>query len=365
MNKKKEEDIYVTKSFLPPIEEYQKYLHNIWNSKRLTNQGPLVKDLELKVGEYLGIDKLHFVANGTLALQLSLRALDITEGEVITTPFSYVATTSSILWERCKPVFVDIESRTFCIDADKIEAAITKKTKAIMAVHVFGFPCDIDKIEKIAKKHSLKVIYDGSHAFGVNYKDKSLLNYGDITTCSFHSTKLFHTIEGGCIIARDNNLDGKLELIKRFGHHGDTHYCLGINAKASEFQAAMGLCNLGYISEIIEGRKKVVELYNELLGEGCLKGKLSNGVKHNYAYCPVIFKNEKVALKIIGALNKEKIFPRRYFYPSLNTLPYLEDQQSCPISENISSRILCLPLYVDLDMDIVRNICRIINEIVE
>src|SRR6185437_9557092 len=237
--------IHVTKSFLPPLNEYQEYLSKIWKSGQLTNQGPLLKEFETKVADYLGVHNFHFVANGTLALQVAKRALDITEGEIITTPFTYVATTSAILWERCKPVFVDIEPNTFCIDADKIEAAITSKTKAILPVHVFGFPCDVEKIEAIAKKHKLKVIYDGAHAFGVKLKGRPLLSYGDIATCSFHATKLFHTIEGGCVIVNDDkNLSDRLELIKHFGHFGDDHYMLGINAKASEFQAAMGLSNL-------------------------------------------------------------------------------------------------------------------------
>jgi dTDP-4-amino-4,6-dideoxygalactose transaminase len=195
--------IFVTKSFLPPINEYEKYLKLIWKSSQLTNQGPLLTELEEKLKKYLEVQYFHFMTNGTIALQLALNSLDITEGEVITTPFSYVATTSTILWERCTPVFVDINKETLCIDPEKIEAAITKKTRAIMAVHVFGYPCDVEKIEAIAKKHKLKVIYDGAHAFGCIYKNKSLLQFGDVSMCSFHATKLFHTIEGGCLITNN------------------------------------------------------------------------------------------------------------------------------------------------------------------
>lgn len=223
--------IYVTKSFLPPIEEYNSRVAEIFNSGILTNQGPKVVELQKKLSDYLGVSNFHYVCNGTIALQLALASLGINEGEIITTPFSYVATTSSVLWQRCVPVFVDIEKDNFTIDVNKIEQAITPKTKAILAVHVFGYTCNIEKIQEIADKHNLKVIYDGAHAFGVKYKDKSLLSYGDISTCSFHATKLFHTIEGGGIIVKDKEVSEKLELQKRFGHQADTHIMLGINAK--------------------------------------------------------------------------------------------------------------------------------------
>jgi dTDP-4-amino-4,6-dideoxygalactose transaminase len=356
------ERINVTKSFLPPIEEYQAYVDQIWANVYLTNQGPLLQDFEVSIKRYLGVDDFHFLANGTVALQIALRALGIHEGEVITTPFSYVATTSSILWERCDPIFVDIEPDTFCIDATKIEAAITSKTKAIMAVHVFGNPCDVEQIEAIAAKHNLKVIYDAAHAFGVQYGGKSLLDYGDISISSFHATKVFHTIEGGGIIAKDKNVSEQVELVKRFGHNGDDHLMLGINAKASEFQAAMGLCNLKYIDDIIEARKEISDLYDELLGGSLQRPVVPAGtsLKPNYAYYPVVFENEAKLLAAIEKLNRENIFPRRYFYPSLNTLPYIENKQDCPISEDISVRILCLPLYPGLDEAIVKKICEVI-----
>ncbi len=356
------ERINITKTFLPPKDEYDAYLARIWGSGQLTNQGPLLKELEAKLEDYLAVDNFHFVTNGTVALQIALRALDITEGEVITTPFSYVATTSSILWERCTPVFVDIEPDTFCIDAHKIEAAITEKTKAIMAVHVFGYPCDVELIEKIANKHNLKVIYDAAHAFGVTYKGKSLLDYGDVSTCSFHSTKLFHTIEGGCVIAGDKAVSDKLELIKRFGHHGEDHFMLGINAKASEFQAAMGLSNLPHLPEIIDVRKALAEQYDRLLGGSLQRPKPNEDVVYNYAYYPVVFESEEQLLGAMQKLETINVFPRRYFYPSLNTVSYLESTQSCPISEDIAKRILCLPLYVGLDEDSVSKICKIIRK---
>ena len=357
-----EEKINVTKTFLPPLVEYEAYLKQIWANEQLTNQGPLVIELEQKLKDYLGVQNFHFVSNGTMALQVALRALDINEGEVITTPFSYVATTSSILWERCTPVFVDIDPETLCIDATKIEPAITDKTKAIMPVHVFGQPCDVEATDTIAKKHNLKVIYDAAHAFGVQYKGKSLIDYGDISICSFHATKLFHTIEGGALIIKDKAISDKVAVIKRFGHNYDEHLMLGINAKASEFQAAMGLCNLKHLSYIIEARKQVVEQYNQLLGKRFGVRQPPEGTTYNYAYYPIIFDNEMQLLAAMKKLNQFNIFPRRYFYPSLNKLPYLEDSQSCPISEGITLRILCLPLYVGLEPGAINKICEILTK---
>jgi len=352
--------INVTKSFLPPLEEYEAYLKRIWDNGWLTNQGPLLKEFEAETSKYLHVTNFHFVANGTLALQLALNALDITEGEVITTPFSFVATTSAILWERCTPVFVDIEPETFCIDPEKIEAAITDKTKAIMAVHVFGFPCNVEKIQKIAEKHNLKVIYDAAHTFGVESGGKSLLNHGDISICSFHATKLFHTVEGGCVITPHKSVSDKVELIKRFGFDGDDHSMLGINAKASEMHAAMGLVNLKHVDTIIGQRKKVAELYDAQLSDNITRPSI-RVEKHNYGYYPVVFKDEATLKNVVNALEAEDIYPRRYFYPSLNRLPYIQDAQSCPIAEDITVRILCLPLYAELPPEDVERICNIVN----
>lgn len=353
--------INVTKTFVPPFEEYEAYLKKIWESAQLTNQGNLLKEFEKKTSRYLGVKNFHFVSNGTIALQTALKALEISSGEIITTPFSYVATTSSILWERCKPVFVDIDPKTLTIDPDKIEEAITPKTKAILGVHVFGNPCDVESIEKIAQKHNLKVIYDAAHAFGVRYNGKSVYSFGDISTGSFHATKVFHTIEGGCVVLRDNLVSDNLELIKKFGHHGDDHKTLGINAKASEFQAAMGLCNLKYITSNIKKRKALSELYDKLLGKSVERPTLRNGTEHNYAYYPILLQSEKRLLQIVQKLSEANIFPRRYFYPSLNRLPYLEDTQECPVSENVASRILCLPLYPELSEASVRQIANTIT----
>ncbi|HUA13563.1 MAG TPA: DegT/DnrJ/EryC1/StrS family aminotransferase [Candidatus Sulfotelmatobacter sp.] len=349
--------INVTKTFLPPIEEYQSYLDSIWSSSQLTNQGPLLLEFEEKTKEYLGLKNLQAVANGTLALQLAIRALDLGEGEIITTPFSYVATTSAILWEHFTPVFVDIDRTNFCLDANKIERAITDKTKAIMPVHVFGLPCNVEEIDQIAKKHNLKVIYDGAHAFGVKYRGKSLLDYGDISTCSFHATKLFHTIEGGAAISNNEEINRKVDLQKRFGHHGDEHIMLGINAKLTEFQAAMGLCNLKYIDENINKRKQLYNLYSKLLAGRFEVPTISADTIYNYGYYPVLAENEKQLTQLIDKLGHKEIYPRRYFYPSLNNLPYIDKRQKCPVSEDIASRIMCLPLYADLEEQSVEEIC--------
>ncbi len=288
--------INVTKSYLPPIEEYQKQLSKIWNNSWLTNHGPLVQELEHKLKEYLGVGHLLFTSNGTIAIQLAIKALELT-GEIITTPFSYVATTTSILWENCTPVFADIDKKSFCIDPEEIEKHITVNTSAILATHVYGNACDIFKIEEIAKKHHLKVIYDGAHAFDVNVNGTSIFNYGDVSTISFHATKLFHTTEGGAIITKDKNLAEKLFLYRSFGHIGDDYHTIGINGKNSEFHAAMGLCNLPHVVDIIENRKKSVSLYRSLLNSP----KLFFPEQHpsqtnNYAYFPVVFENEETLL---------------------------------------------------------------------
>jgi len=355
------ERVYVTRPFMPPIEEFQKYVSEIFERKILTNQGPLLKKLENSLENYLSVENLHFVTNGTLALQLALSSLGIDEGEVITTPFSYVATSSSILSQRCKPIFVDIEPENFTLDSNKIEEKITERTKALMAVHVFGYACNVDKIGSIAEKHNLKVIYDGAHCFGCQYNGKSLASYGDVSTLSFHATKIYNTIEGGACIVKDKNVSNRLELEKRFGHEGDDHLIHGINAKASEFQAAMGLANLPHIERIMAERKSLSELYDKELEDCLRKPKSQKGLTYNYAYYPVVFKSESELLKVSNILNKSGIYPRRYFYPSLNKVPYINGE-SCPVSEDISTRIACLPLYVGLEKENVKRISRIIKE---
>lgn len=358
--------VNVTKSFLPPIEEYQVYLQQIWDNVWLTNNGPLLKQLEVEIRNYLKINNLLFLTNGTIALQLAIKALKL-NGEIITTPFSYCATTTSILWENCEPIFVDINEHDLNINPDLIEAAITPKTQAIMATHVYGYPCDVKKIEKIAQKHNLKVIYDGAHCFGATYEGKSVLYYGDISTCSFHSTKVFHTVEGGCIICKDNELLDTLYQMRTFGHINDDYFNVGINAKNSEFHAAMGLCNLPHLSAIIQSRKQVFEQYDAQLIWGKIRKPLNPDLmdfEYNYAYYPIVFEEEGVILKVIEELQKEDIFPRRYFYPSLNKLEYLEKSQECPVSERISQQVLSLPLAHDLSSETIKKVTEIINKLV-
>jgi dTDP-4-amino-4,6-dideoxygalactose transaminase len=352
--------INVTRANLPPLEVYQAYLEEIWASHWLTNQGPMVQTLETKLKDFLEVPFLQFVTNGTIAIQLPLRALEL-EGEVITTPFSYVATTTSLLWERLQPVFADILPDTFCIDPDQIEKCITPRTSAILATHVYGIPCDVERIEAIAKKHNLKVIYDGAHAFGVKYNGKSIFQWGDVSTLSFHATKLFHTVEGGAMICNNEALDKKLYLYKAFGHIGDAYYSMGINGKNSEFHAAMGLANYSIIQSILQGRKRNFEYYQSLLSGLPLQYPAINpGVEYNYAYFPIVCNNETVVLNIMEALKQKGVNTRRYFYPSLNALPY-HTGAACPVSEDIASRVLCLPHYQDLpvsDMELIANTVR-------
>jgi dTDP-4-amino-4,6-dideoxygalactose transaminase len=339
----------VTKTFLPPIEEYQLQVQRAWDNAWLTNRGELVLELEEKLKGYLNIDTIVTTNNGTIPLQIALKLL-ANNGEVITTPFSYVATTAAILWENCTPVFVDIHEEYLTIDETKIEAAITEKTTAILATHVFGNPCNVEAIETIAKKYNLKVIYDAAHAFGVQYNGKSIFEFGDVSTCSFHATKLFHTAEGGAMFAKDKNLFQQLFYSHNFGHNGPLDFHgLGINGKISELQGAMGLTVFPYIDYIISERKKVVDFYIENLNFKLVKQlKLRENTQWNYSYYPVIFESEEKLFEVQKVLNSNQIFPRRYFYPSLNTLKFVKGNP-IPISESIASRILCLPLYVGLE----------------
>ena len=357
--------INVTKSFLPPIEAYTKLLEGIWSRAHLTNNGPLLMELEEKLKDYFGANHFIFLNNGTSALQIAIKGLGIT-GEVITTPFSYVATTSSIVWENCEPVFADIDKNSLTIDASLIEPLITKKTTAILATHVYGIPCDIESIEKTAKKHKLKVIYDAAHAFGVNYKGKALVNYGDASTLSFHATKLFHTIEGGGIIANDEQVAHRFGYMRNFGHKGQEDFWgIGINAKNSEFHAAMGLCVLPYMEEIIKKRQELSELYDELLlskGLGITRPVIPAGTDYNYAYYPVLLENEAALLAVRDSLNAEYVYPRRYFYPSLSSLNYVK-KYDVPVSDQTSRRVLCLPLYYELENDQVKRICQVISQV--
>ena len=341
-------NINVTKTFLPNQEDYNEILSRSWKKEWLTNRGELVLELEDKIKKYLNADNIIATTNGTLPIQIAIKALYI-KGEVITTPFSYVATTSSILWQGCKPVFVDIHPEYLTIDETKIEASITSKTEAILATHVYGNPCHLEEIERIADKHNLKVIYDAAHCFGVTYNNKSIFNYGDVSTCSFHATKLFHTGEGGALFCNDKAIYDKLYFNHNFGHNGpELYHGLGINAKMSELQAAMGLAVLPHMDHIIEERKKVVQFYLKELDNTDIKFiKIRPNTKWNYSYFPIILESEDVMFKIKNALEAKNIFSRRYFFPSLNNLPFVENC-AMPVSDSISKCVLCLPLYVGL-----------------
>jgi dTDP-4-amino-4,6-dideoxygalactose transaminase len=356
--------IPVTKSFLPPIEEYMAQVQRAFNNGWLTNRGELVLELEDKLTTYLALEesRILLMNNGTIPIQIALKVLG-KGGEVITTPFSYVATTSAIVWEGCTPVFVDIHPKYLTIDETKIEAAITDRTTCILATHVYGNPCNVIEIERIAQKHNLKVIYDAAHAFGVTYQGKSIFEYGDVSTCSFHATKLFHTGEGGALFCKDADLFHQLYYSHNFGHDGPlAFHGLGINGKMSELQVAMGLAVLPHMPEILKGRSRVVSWYDEFLKlESLEQIKIRKETNWNSAYYPVLFESENQLLEIEKSLQDIGIFPRRYFYPSLTKLPYVP-QSSCEIASSVSSRILCLPLFYGLGENEVKRIVSIINK---
>lgn len=354
--------IPVTKAYLPNKEKYKAYIDRIYESGWLTNNGSLLQELEQRLVDYLGVKHLILVANGSLALQLAYKALDL-KGEVITTPFSFAATTSTLAWEGLDPVFADIDPKSFNLDPNNIEALITPNTSAIVPVHVFGNPCEVEKIQEIALKHNLRVVYDAAHAFGSQYKSQSVLNYGDISTLSFHATKLFHTIEGGAVITNDDELAKKIRLLINFGITSPTTVeSVGTNAKMNEFEAAMGLCILDEIEAVKMGRKNVWQKYQaELPVEKLAFQYWNEHSQNNHAYAPVLFNSEDELLKVEIKLKENGILPRRYFYPSLDTLEYLNSNKVCINSRNIASRILCLPIYPGLK-EVQNKIIKVITE---
>ena len=341
--------INVTKTWLPDKKRYISYIDKIYESGWVTNNGPLVRELENRLEDFLGVKNIVLVANGTVALEIAYRLLKL-KGEVITTPFSFVATTSSLVTNGLKPVFADIDPDNFTLDPDKIESQITPETSAIVPVHVFGNACEVEKIEALANKHDLKVVYDAAHAFNVQYKGESLLTHGDVSILSFHATKLFHTVEGGALIINDDNLVKKARYLINFGiENTESIPELGTNAKMNELEAAMGLCMLDDISYIIGTRKAVYELYLRKL-KGLVKFQERNvDATQNNSYFPILLESEEQLKKVEHNLNEREIFPRRYFYPSLDSLSYIHPTQSCKNSRDISKRILCLPIYPDLD----------------
>ncbi len=347
-------NIHVTKANTPSLKSIEESIHDIFSRQQFSNTGPYVKKLKSSLSQYLNIDSITLCANGTLALQIAIRFLGLAGKKVITTPFSYVATTSALLWEGCEPVFVDINSDTLCIEPEDVEKAITPHVAGILPVHVFGNACNVEGFEKLSQKYNIPILYDAAHAFDCTYANKSLFAYGNCSVASFHATKLFHTCEGGAIFTTDKKSQEATQLYTQFGHIGDKHYSLGINAKLSELHAVVGLGVLPMVQQEIALRKERCLWYDTLLNALPLKKPLLRaGLQHNYGYYPIIFSSEATLDAVKKALEQNSIFPRRYFYPSLNTLPYLKDEhrQHCPNSEKISNTILCLPLYRDLAYD--------------
>lgn len=360
--------ILVTRSSLPPMEEYIDEIRDIWDSHWLTNMGEKHQALQEGLKKYLGVERIDLFTNGHMALELSLQALNL-QGEVITTPFTFASTTHAIVRNGLTPVFCDIRPDDFTMDADKIESLITDRTCAIMPVHVYGNVCDVEKIQKIADKYGLKVIYDAAHTFGVKYKGQGTGTFGDVSCFSFHATKVFHTIEGGAACFKDEELGRTLYRLKNFGiKNEEVVDGVGANAKMNEFQAAMGLCNLRHIDAEIQKRKAVVERYRERLNgvEGIQLNPVQEHVMSNYAYFPVIFHEKQFGFtrnEVHDRLAQENIFSRKYFYPLTNTYDCFHgayDVSETPVALEISRRVLTLPLYADLPLEEVDHICDII-----
>jgi dTDP-4-amino-4,6-dideoxygalactose transaminase len=363
--------IYVTQPSLPDLEEFIPYLREIWDNKVLTNNGPMHQKLEKELAEFLGVPYISLFANGTLALVTALQALRIT-GEVITTPYSFVATTHSLWWNNIKPVFVDIEPTFGNLDPDKIEAAITPKTTAIMPVHVYGNPCNVEKIKHIADIYGLKLIYDAAHAFGVNYKGGSILNYGDLSILSFHATKVFNTFEGGAIICHDVATKQRIDYLKNFGFAGETTIMApGINSKMNEVQAAMGLLQLKTFNESIKKREIVAQKYRELLKEVPGISMLPEPTEtiSNYAYFPIFVHEQEFGMSrdaLYEKMKQNNIFGRRYFYPLISEFSMYKGLDSAnpsnlPVAERMANSVICLTIYPDLLEDNIREIYNIVK----
>lgn len=358
--------ILVTRSTLPSIDEYTKELTDLWESRWLTNAGQKHKELTEKLGEYLNAKEIELFANGHLALEIAVQALEL-EGEVITTPFTFISTTNSIVRNGLEPVFCDIDRERWTIDTNKLRKMITKKTSAILAVHVYGIPCDVEAIEDIAKEYGLKVIYDSAHTFAANYKGKSISAYGDMSMYSFHATKVFHTVEGGALVFNDSSLADKIRHLRDFGlcPGGEEADEVGMNAKLSEFHAAMGLCNLRHIEDSVAKRKLASERYDSHL-KGVPGIEIFPDIKdldRNYAYYPVVFTGNYNRDSVLEKLSKYDIAARKYFYPLTNKFSSFKGRYehfSTPVAEFVSNNVLCLPLYSDLNLDDVDKICNII-----
>jgi dTDP-4-amino-4,6-dideoxygalactose transaminase len=364
--------ITVTQPALPPLEEFVKYLEQIWESKIITNNGPFHQQFEKELANYLGVKYISLFTNGTLALVTALQALKIT-GEVITSPFSFVATTHSLWWNNIKPVFVDIEPQHFNLDPEKIEAAITPQTTAIMPVHVYGNPCKVEAIQIIADKYGLKVIYDAAHAFGVKLNGNSILNYGDLSVMSFHATKTFNTIEGGAIVSHDGKMKKRIDFLKNFGFADEvTVVAPGINAKMNEMQAAFGLLQLKYVDGYISRRKAITEVYRDLLSDvsGIYFQEEMPGVRHSYPYFPILVDAEKYSHTrddLYEKLKENNIFGRRYFYPLISQFPTYTglpsaSEKNLPVATKTAKQVICLPIYPALDDLTTKKVAELIKE---
>ncbi len=341
--------INVTKTYLPPFDDFVSYLRDIWQSGIVTNHGPLLEKLEHQICDYLGARHVFLISSGTLALQIAIKALDL-HAEVVTTPFSYVATTSSLVWENCRPVYADIEPDSLCIDPDLVDQACSVATTAILATHVYGNACAIERLEETARRRRIPLIFDAAHTFGASYRNRGLSTYGDVSILSFHATKLFHTGEGGALVTSSDPLAKRIASLRNFGHRGHEEFWgLGINGKMSELHAAMGLAVLPHIREVIADRRARAARYDKLLsGLGVRSIAWAPELSPNFAYYPVLFPDEATLLRARDGMNAADIYPRRYFYPSLNTLPYIETC-SMPVAEDASRRVLCLPMGHDVD----------------
>jgi dTDP-4-amino-4,6-dideoxygalactose transaminase len=356
------EAIHVTRALLPAFEVYTRLLEQVFATRHLTNHGALCARLEKDLAAWLGVNFLTLCANGTLALQLALHLAGLAGKRVITTPFSYVATVSALLWTGCTPVFADIDEETLCLDPVAVAAKIDADTEGIVPVHPYGNICDVDAFERLATDAGLRVLYDAAQCFGGLFRGKSVLDYGEWSIGSLHATKVFHAVEGGCVVSHCREDREKLELLRACGHRGDTHVLPGINAKLSELHAAMGLSLLGRTADNIAARGKISRIYDALLpSSGLRRPRLRDGLTYNNAYYPVIFDDEKPLLRVVAELNRENTFPRRYFFPALNTLPYLPERHPCPVAESMAKRVLCLPLYAELGEATAENIAAIIR----
>jgi dTDP-4-amino-4,6-dideoxygalactose transaminase len=363
--------ITVASPLIPPLEEFEVYLKDIWKSKWLTNNGSYHRQLEEALCKYLDVEYLSLFSNGTLALITALQALRIT-GEVITTPYSFVATTHSLWWNGIKPVFADIDPKWFNLDPDRIEAAITTKTTAIMPVHVYGNPCEIDRIQEIADKYGLRVIYDAAHSFGVTVNGKTILKEGDMSILSFHATKTYSTVEGGAIVCKDEKTKKRIDYLKNFGFAGETTVVApGINAKMDEVRSAYGLLSLKYADQALDKRHQVYDYYVKSLKDisGISFSSEMPGVRHNYSYFPILVDAEKYGMSRDALYEKMKsanIYGRRYFYPLISEFSTYRELDSAhpgnlPVSHDVSSRVICLPMHHELTDDDLARIIQVIR----